>query len=58
MRWLDCITDSVDVNLSKLGDGEGQGSLVCGSHGIAKNWNKQAGETWKNYTNVNLEGLK
>ena len=28
MRWLDDIIDSVDINLSKLGDTEGQGSLV------------------------------
>ena len=31
MRWVDSATNSVDVNLSKLGDSEGQGSLVCGS---------------------------
>ena len=29
MRWLDSITDSMDMNLQTLGVSEGQGSLVC-----------------------------
>ena len=28
-RWLDGITDSMDVILSELGVGDGQGSLAC-----------------------------
>ena len=31
MRWLSGIIDSMDMNLSKLGDSEGQGSLTCRS---------------------------
>ena len=29
IKWLDVITDSMDVSLSKLRDTEGQGSLAC-----------------------------
>ena len=29
MRWLESITDSMNMNLSKLQKSEGQGSLMC-----------------------------
>ena len=29
MRWLDGITDAIEMTEQALGDGEAQGSLVC-----------------------------
>ena len=36
MRWLYGIADSMDMSVSKVGDSEGQGSLVCCSSGSQK----------------------
>ena len=39
MRWLDCITDSTDVNLSKLWETvEGWGACHTTVHGVTKSW--------------------
>ena len=40
MRWLDGITDSKDISLSKVQELDGQGSLVCSSP-----WDLKASDT-------------
>ena len=39
MKWLDGITDSMDMNLSKFREiAEARGSWRAAAHGITKNW--------------------
>ena len=39
MRWLDSITDSMDMSLSKLPEiVEDRGALRATIHGVAKSW--------------------
>ena len=54
MRWLDGITDSMDMSLSKLGNSEGQGSLECYSP-----WGHKESDTTEqlNNNNINLHWM-
>ena len=46
MRWLDGIINSMDMNLSKLWDSEGQGSLACCSA-----WGRKESDTTQQLNN-------
>ena len=47
MRWLDSITDSMDINLSKVWETvKDQGALRAADHGVAKN------QTWLSNNNI------
>ena len=43
MRWVDRVTDAMNMNSGKLGDAEGQGSLTCCVHGVAKSRTELSG---------------
>ena len=49
MRWLDSITDSMDVSEWTPGDGDGQGGLAC-----CDSWGRKASDTteWLNWTEL------
>ena len=47
-EMVDGITDSMDMNMSKLGDGEGQGSLACWSP-----WGRKESDTTERLKNSN-----
>ena len=52
MRWLDGITDSMDMNLSKLWElGDGQGGLVC-----CDSWGHKESDKTKRLNLTELKG--
>ena len=48
IRWLDGITDAMNMNLDKLGDGEGQGGPACCSP-----WGHKESDTTRRLNNSN-----
>ena len=54
MWWLDGITNSMDMSLSKLWVGDGQGSLACCSPWGHKEWDMTE---WLNWPELNLVWL-
>ena len=43
VKWLDSITDSVDMNLRKLWEIVEPGAWSAAVHGVAKSWTNKEG---------------